>query len=150
MKNGEPQQQHFDKADLHLTNLNKLWEKASLSITPKMHTLLYHSVEQMKTFQGIGDTMEDDVEMMHQVAARIESRVSRMKNKDQQALRNADCCAVLKAKKLKEEREEKRSLTAEIVAKSNYETLTTAHQKAVEDKLMQDKISSKETQCTDS
>ncbi len=125
--------------------------------------------------------MEDDVEMMHQVAARIESRVGRMKNKDQQALvhskmeaivsnikvkekvselksaskrifkkRNADCCAVLKAKKLKEEREEKRSLTAEIVTKSNYETLTTAHQKAVEDKLMQDKISSKETQCTDS
>ena len=63
---------------------------------------------------------------------------------------SAVCCAVLKAKKLKEEREEKRSLTAKIVAKSNYETLTTAHQKTVEDKLMQDKISSKETQCTDS
>ncbi len=38
-------------------------------------TLLNHSIQQMKAFQGIGDTMEDDVEMMHQVAVRIESRV---------------------------------------------------------------------------
>ncbi len=50
-----------------------------------MHTLLNHSVHQMKAFEGIGDTMGDDVEMMHQVAARIESHVGRMKNKDQQA-----------------------------------------------------------------
>jgi hypothetical protein len=36
-------------------------------------------------FQGIGDTLEDDVECIHQVSAQIESRISRMKNKNQQA-----------------------------------------------------------------
>jgi hypothetical protein len=85
MKNGEPQQQHFEKAETHLLNLRKLWQKASLSLTPKMHTLLNHSIQQMRAFEGIGDTMEDDVEMMHQISARIESRVGRMNNKGQQA-----------------------------------------------------------------
>jgi hypothetical protein len=138
-----------------------------------MHTLLNHSIQQMKAFQGIGDTIEDDVEMMHQAAARIESHVGRMKNKDQQALvhskmeamvsnievkekiyqvkketmcifneRNAECCAVLKSKKLKEERDEKRSRTAEIVKKSYYDNLINVHKKAVADILKQDKTSS--------
>ena len=178
MKNGEPQQEHFDKADAHLSNLQKLWQKASLSITPKMHTLLNHSVHQMKAFEGIGDTMEDDVEMMHQVAARIESRVSRMKNKDQQAFihskmesivsnievngkvkqveketkrifkkRNAECCASFRAKKLKEEREEKRNQTAEVVHISGYGNLITTHKKAVAEKLLQqDQISFSDAQ----
>jgi hypothetical protein len=39
----------------------------------------------MPCFGGIGDTLEDDVEYMHQMSARIESRVSRMKNEGQQA-----------------------------------------------------------------
>jgi hypothetical protein len=39
----------------------------------------------MKEFQGIGDMLEDDVEHIHQIAAQIESRTSRMKNKAQQA-----------------------------------------------------------------
>jgi hypothetical protein len=40
----------------------------------------------MRCFEGIGDTLEDDVEHMHQISARIEARVSRMKDKDKQAL----------------------------------------------------------------
>ena len=39
----------------------------------------------MRHFQGIGDTLEDDVEQIHQISAKIESRISRMKNKGQQA-----------------------------------------------------------------
>jgi hypothetical protein len=31
------------------------------------------------------DTLEDDIEHMHQISARTESRISRMKNKEQQA-----------------------------------------------------------------
>lgn len=138
-----------------------------------MHTLLNHSIQQMKAFQGIGDTMEDDIGMMHQVAARIESHVGRMKNKDQQALvhsemeaivsnievkekiyqvkketthifneRNAECFAVLKSKKLKEERDEKRSQTSEIVKKSYCDDLIDVHKKAVAGILKQDKTSS--------
>jgi hypothetical protein len=39
----------------------------------------------MKRFNGIGDMLEDDVEHMHQIAAKIEAQVSRMKNKSGQA-----------------------------------------------------------------
>jgi hypothetical protein len=39
----------------------------------------------MRWFQGIGDTLEDDVERIHQISAKIEAHVSRMKNKNQQA-----------------------------------------------------------------
>ena len=117
--------------------------------------------------------MEDDVKMMHQVAARIESHVSRMRNKDQQAFihskmesivsnievngkvkqveketkrifkkRNAECCACFRAKKLKEERDEKRNQTAEVVQKSEYGNLITTHKKAVAEKLLQQDQSS--------
>jgi len=55
--------------------------------------------------------------------------------------RNAECCAVLKSKKLKEERDEKRSQTAEIVKKSDYDNLINVHKKAVADILKQDKTS---------
>ncbi len=34
---------------------------------------------------GIGNTLENDVKHMHQISARIKSRVSQMKNKGQQA-----------------------------------------------------------------
>jgi hypothetical protein len=39
----------------------------------------------MKWLGGIGDTLEDDIEDMHQINARLEAHVSRMKNKEQQA-----------------------------------------------------------------
>jgi len=39
----------------------------------------------MRKYNGIGDTLEDDIEQIHQISAKIESRVSRMKNKGQQA-----------------------------------------------------------------
>jgi hypothetical protein len=59
---------------------------ANMSFTPKIHCLLAHAIHQMRCFEGIGDTLEDDVEHMHQISARIEARVSRMKDKDKQAL----------------------------------------------------------------
>jgi hypothetical protein len=39
----------------------------------------------MRHLEGFGDTLEDDVEHMHQISARIEAGVSWMKNKDRQA-----------------------------------------------------------------
>jgi hypothetical protein len=86
MRNGEPNQTHYEAAEKHLKNLFKLWSAVNLSFTPKVHSLLVHALEQVQLFQGIGDTLEDDIEHMHQISARIESRVSQMKNKDQQAL----------------------------------------------------------------
>jgi hypothetical protein len=59
---------------------------ANLSFTPKVHCLLSHAIHQMRCFEGIGDTLEDDVDHVHQISAHIEARVSRMKDKDKQAL----------------------------------------------------------------
>jgi hypothetical protein len=39
----------------------------------------------MRRFNGIGDMLEDDVEHIHQLAAKIEAQVSQMKNKSAQA-----------------------------------------------------------------
>ena len=86
MKNGEPQAEDYEIAEKALTNLAYLWKMANMSFTPKIHCLLAHAIHQMRCFEGIGDTLEDDVEHMHQISARIEARVSRMKDKDKQAL----------------------------------------------------------------
>jgi len=83
MKNGEPQESDYAMAETNLTNLHYLWTQAKLSFTPKIHGLLSHAVKEMRHFQGIGDTLEDDVEQIHQISAKIESRISRMKNKGQ-------------------------------------------------------------------
>jgi hypothetical protein len=86
MKHGKPQESDYVLAEKYLSNLHNLWMQETLSITPKVHGLLNHAVKQMGHFQGIGDTLEDDVERIHQICARIELHVSRMKNKTQQAL----------------------------------------------------------------
>jgi hypothetical protein len=85
MKKGEPLEEDYELAEKHLNNLYYLWTQAKLSFTPKIHGLLSHAVPQMRRLNGIGDTLEDDVERIHQISAQIESRVSRMKNKGQQA-----------------------------------------------------------------
>jgi hypothetical protein len=63
-----------------------MWKMAKMSFTPKLHCLLVHAIHQMRLFEGIGETLEDDVEHMHQISAWIEAWVSRMKDKDKQAL----------------------------------------------------------------
>jgi len=50
-----------------------LWKVANLSYTPKIHSILVHELDEMKQLQGIGDMLEDDVEHIHQMAARIET-----------------------------------------------------------------------------
>jgi hypothetical protein len=71
----------------------------------------------MRELQGIGDMLEDDVEHIHQIAARIESRTSRMKNKTQQAFvhskieaiqNSQDIAAKLEASQLQAKRQYKK------------------------------------------
>jgi hypothetical protein len=111
--------------------------------------------------------MEDDVKMMHQVATRIESHVSRMRNKDQQAFIHSKMesivsnievhgkvkqveketkrifqnrnaeCCASSRAKKLKERDEKRNQTAEVIQKSEYGNLITTHKKAVAEKLLQ-------------
>jgi hypothetical protein len=68
-----------------MDNLCYLWSKANLNNTPKIHSYLKHAINQMKRFNGTGDMLEDDVEHIHQKAAKIESRIGWMKKKEHQA-----------------------------------------------------------------
>jgi hypothetical protein len=80
MKNSELLEEDYVVAEKHLRNLHYLWTQAKLSFTPKIHGLLSHAAPQMRYFQGIRDTLEDDVECIHQISLQIESHVFRMKN----------------------------------------------------------------------
>ncbi len=73
MRYNEPQQEDHYIFERVLANLDYLWKVANLSYTPKIHSILVHALDQMKQLQGIGDMLEDDVEHIHQMAARIET-----------------------------------------------------------------------------
>jgi hypothetical protein len=85
LKYQEPDEEDYNILQKALENLDYLWKNAGLSYTPKVHSLLAHALEQMRECEGIGDMLEDDVEHIHQIAARIEARTSRMKDKARQA-----------------------------------------------------------------
>ncbi len=49
--------------------------KIGCSVTPKVHLMLKHVAQQMKSFPGgVGDKMEDWVELMHQTGQRLRVR----------------------------------------------------------------------------
>ncbi len=80
-KTGETTEDDYKVLEVSITNLNFLWLQANLIFTPKLHSTLEHSLDHKKHFNGIGDMLEDDVEHIHQIAAKIEAWVSLMKNK---------------------------------------------------------------------
>jgi hypothetical protein len=84
-KTGQATEEDLDVLEVSIANLNFLWLQANLNFTPKLHSTLEHSLDHMKRFNGIVDMLEGDVELIHQIAAKIEARVSRMKNKNAQA-----------------------------------------------------------------
>ena len=86
LKYQEPNDDDYSNLSKALENLEYLWKISGMSYTPKIHGVLVHALEQMKRLNGIGDILEDDIEHMHQTSARIEFRMSRIKNKSQQAL----------------------------------------------------------------
>jgi hypothetical protein len=121
MKHGEPQESDYLVAEKYLANLHYLWMQANLNVTPKVHGLLNHAVTQMRHFQGIGDTLEDDVERIHQISARIESRVSRMKNKAQQAMVHSKMEAIQNCNLVKDTIEASQLLSKRVFKKRNIE-----------------------------
>ena len=63
-----------------------LWRKLQLSVTPKVHALEDHLVEQLLKeehgvkLRGIGEFTEDFVEQAHQFGFRDEGRIRGLKN----------------------------------------------------------------------
>ena len=127
LKYKEPKDEDYLILQRAILNLDYLWKVAGLSFTPKVHSLLGHAVQQMKRFEGIGDMLEDDVERIHQIATKIESRVTRIKNKNMQALAHSKIEAVqnnydvkerIKESKLKSKRNFKKRKSDEAITKA--------------------------------
>jgi hypothetical protein len=121
VKIGELQESDNVMAEKNLTNLHYLWTQAKLSFMPKIHGLLSHAVKQTRHFQGIRDTLEDDVERIHQISAKIESRISRMKNKGQQAHVHSKMEAIQNCNLVKGIIEESQLSSKRILKKCNIE-----------------------------
>ncbi len=49
MRYNEPQQEDHYIFERVLTNLDYLWKVANLSYTPKIHSILVHALDQMKS-----------------------------------------------------------------------------------------------------
>ncbi len=65
--------------DTTCSKLCKRTGEANLSFTPKLHSILEHLLDHMGHFNGIADMLEDDVEHIHLIAAKIEAWVSQRK-----------------------------------------------------------------------
>jgi hypothetical protein len=120
MKKGEQQEEDYELAEKHLRNLHYLWTQAKLSFMPKIHGLLSHTVPQMRRLNGIGDTLEDDIKRIHQIPAKLESRVSRIKNKGQQAHVHPKMEAIQSSNLVKEKIESSQVLSKRLFKKCNH------------------------------
>jgi hypothetical protein len=108
-----------------MVNLHYLWGKANINYTPKMHAYLKHTIDQMSRCNVIGNMLEDDVEHIHQKAAKIESRIGWMKNKEHKAFVHSRLEALQNSREIKEAMES--SLTA---SKRNFKKLNLEHMAA--------------------
>jgi hypothetical protein len=66
-----------------------------LAKPPKLHSLLDHALKKAREIGGFGDMLEDNVEMMHQIAGRFESRASKIKRHEKQAFSHTKTEAIL-------------------------------------------------------
>jgi len=73
----------------------------------------------MRKYNGIGDTLEDDVERIHQISAKIESHVSRMKNKGQQAHVHSKMEAIQNCSLVREKIEQSQKASKRVFKKRN-------------------------------
>jgi len=121
LKNGEPSEQDYQALEKCIVKLRELWGLAQLSFTPKMHSMLNHGLEHMRCYGGTGNTLEDDVEHLHQMSARIEAWTSRMKNKGQQAFVHSKIEVVQNCAMVKEKILELQAKSKRVMKKSNQE-----------------------------
>ena len=72
----DPTLAEVEEIKVSIKGLELLWNELDLSITPKMHILLEHTVEQVIRFGGISDKVEDFVEKSHQIGKRLDYLVA--------------------------------------------------------------------------
>ena len=74
----DPSESEIEEIDTAIKGLEKLWRQLDLNITPKMHILTYHTIEQVRRFGGIADKVEDFIEKSHQIGKMLDHLVARM------------------------------------------------------------------------
>jgi len=67
----------------YISKAMALWRKFGFSVTPKAHILEDHAVEQMRRLGGIGDYLEDFIELSHQSGKRGEWQTKGLTNFEQ-------------------------------------------------------------------
>ena len=72
----DPTAQEIDSAEKAIQMLETMWRKLQLSITPKCYILFDHTIDQVKTHNGIADLVEDYVEHAHQVGKQLDHLVA--------------------------------------------------------------------------
>ena len=76
----DPTVEEIEEIKIAIKGLEQVWTELDLSITPKMHILLKHTVDQVEWFGGIADKVEDFVEKSHQFGNKLNYLVARMKS----------------------------------------------------------------------
>ena len=76
----DPSEIEMEEMKVAVKELERLWNSLDLSITPKMHILTTHTINQIIRFGGIGDKVEDFVEKSHQEGKKLDHLVARMKS----------------------------------------------------------------------
>ena len=78
----DPTTEEIDSAEKAIQMLKTMWRKLQLSITPKCHILFDHTIDQVRTHNGIADLVEDYVEHAHQVGKKLDHLVARLSSQN--------------------------------------------------------------------
>ena len=76
-----PSETEINEIKVGIRVLETIWEELELSVTPKFHILVTHTVEQVIRFDGIADKVEDFVEKAHQIGKKLDHLVARMNSR---------------------------------------------------------------------
>ena len=76
-----PIEKEIKEIKMAIQALEKLWLELDLNITPKMHILTTHTLDQVIRFGGIADKVEDFVEKAHQLGKKLDHLVARMNSR---------------------------------------------------------------------
>ena len=72
----DPTAEEIESAEKGIQMLEFMWKKLQLSITPKCHILFDHTMDQVKSHNGIADLVEDYVEHAHQTGKQLNHLVA--------------------------------------------------------------------------
>ena len=82
---GKPAPDDYKRGQDFTKQAAMLWDELHLPLTPKQHVLLDHALDQMESFGGFGDMMEDFIEQSHQLGDRAEYWLAHIKDFEKKA-----------------------------------------------------------------